>query len=184
MDIVDRLKLFMQNTGLSSSQFADTAQIPRPSFSQIVTGRNKKISNEIFAKLHVAFPMLNMMWLLFGDGDMLADGTTVTELKLRIDSVHPTPHQGELEFGTTETTSNINLTDNHSPNNNSTQNRATINPETFLRIQNDLSSSSKSANDIDSSKQKVISAKQDTSKSIESIMVFYSDNSFEIFRPA
>ena len=70
MDIVDRLKLFMSQLGMSSSQLADTASIPRPTLSQIITGRNKKISNEIFSKLHDAFPELNMMWLMFGDGQM------------------------------------------------------------------------------------------------------------------
>lgn len=58
---------------MASSQFADTAQIPRPTLSQIMSGRNKKISNEIIGKLHEAFPQLNVIWLLFGDGQMLTD---------------------------------------------------------------------------------------------------------------
>lgn len=70
MDIVSRLKLFMAHTGLPTTQFADEANIPRPTISQILNGRNRKISNEVIAKLHDGFPSLNILWLLFGDGDM------------------------------------------------------------------------------------------------------------------
>lgn len=71
MDIVERLKSFISYLNLQHSQFADSADIPRPSLSQIITGRNKKISNEFITKIHNAYPELNIMWLLFGDGVML-----------------------------------------------------------------------------------------------------------------
>lgn len=73
MDIVSRLKRFIEYTGLQVSQFADTALIPRPTLSQILNGRNKKISNELITKLHDAFPSLNVLWLMFGDGSMVDD---------------------------------------------------------------------------------------------------------------
>lgn len=69
MDLVDRLRVFINGSGYSSTQFADQAQISRATLSQILSGRNKKISNEIIAKLHEAFPSLDVMWLLFGEGD-------------------------------------------------------------------------------------------------------------------
>lgn len=67
MDLLTRLNDFMQKQRMSSSQFADAIGIPRPSMSQILNGRNKKISNEFIEKLHHAFPALDMMWLLFGE---------------------------------------------------------------------------------------------------------------------
>lgn len=70
MDIISRLNLFVNSTGKSSSQFADELGIPRPSMSQILNGRNKKISNELIEKLHQSYPTLNILWLLFGEGDM------------------------------------------------------------------------------------------------------------------
>ena len=70
-DIVSRIKLFLQKMGISTSAFADVCGIPRPSFSQLLNGRNKKVSNEVIDKIHVAYPELNMMWLMFGDGEML-----------------------------------------------------------------------------------------------------------------
>lgn len=56
MDIITRLNEFVSQRGLSSSQFADLLGIPRPSASQILSGRNKKISNEFFGKTSLCFP--------------------------------------------------------------------------------------------------------------------------------
>lgn len=67
MDIIARLNEFVNQRRLSSSQFADLLGIPRPSISQILSGRNKKISNEFLGKLHNAFPNLDLMWLMFGE---------------------------------------------------------------------------------------------------------------------
>lgn len=86
MDIVDRLNLFLEETRISKSQFADSCNIPRPTVSQILSGRNKKISDEIIAKIHSIYPQLSIMWLMFGEGNMLAtavDGSNLsfTEIK-------------------------------------------------------------------------------------------------------
>jgi len=71
MDIVDRLVAYRDYIGLTSSQFADKAGIPRPTLSQFLNGRNKRLSDDMTAKLHAAFPDLNILWLLFGEGDMV-----------------------------------------------------------------------------------------------------------------
>ena len=71
MDVVSRLKYFMDSSGLTISQFADTCNIPRPTMSQLISGRNKRISNEIFDKIHNGFPNLSILWLMFGEGQML-----------------------------------------------------------------------------------------------------------------
>jgi len=75
MDIVSRLKKFLEHAGISNSQFADTCDIPRPTLSQLLNGRNKKVSDEVIGKIHRAYPSLNVMWLMFGDGEMLLDGS-------------------------------------------------------------------------------------------------------------
>jgi transcriptional regulator with XRE-family HTH domain len=76
-DIVSRIKIFLQSMGIANSSFADICGIPRPSLSQLLNGRNKKVSNEVIDKIHAAYPELNMMWLMFGDGDMLRQGAPV-----------------------------------------------------------------------------------------------------------
>lgn len=76
MDFVNRLKLFMENGDISISQFADTCRIPRPTMSQILNGRNKKVSDELIAKIHAAYPELSVLWLMFGEGTMLMQSNT------------------------------------------------------------------------------------------------------------
>ncbi|MDE7402603.1 MAG: helix-turn-helix domain-containing protein [Muribaculaceae bacterium] len=66
-----RLKGFIEHLGLSYSVFADECGVPRPSLSQILSGRNKKISDVLIRQIHQAFPELSISWLLFGEGNML-----------------------------------------------------------------------------------------------------------------
>ena len=71
-NVAIRLKGFIEQSGLTYSQFADKCGIPRPSLSQIISGRNKKISDVIVGQIHQAFPELSVLWLLFGEGSMIA----------------------------------------------------------------------------------------------------------------
>lgn len=71
MEFIERLKRYMEFKGYTSTQFADMAGIPRPTLSQLLTGRNKKVSNELISKLHHVCKDLNIMWLMFGEGQML-----------------------------------------------------------------------------------------------------------------
>lgn len=75
MDIVERLNLILDKLEITKSQFADSCSIPRPTASQILSGRNKKISDEIIAKIHEVYPQVSVMWLMFGEGDMLVETT-------------------------------------------------------------------------------------------------------------
>ena len=82
MDLVNRLKFFLEKNNIAISQFADTCGIPRPTLSQILNGRNKKISDELISKIHAAYPALSVLWLMFGEGSMDADANTrISELK-------------------------------------------------------------------------------------------------------
>lgn len=70
-NVATRLKLFFEYRRLTNSQFADQCGIPRPSLSQLLTGRNRKISDVFVRQIHSAFPELSVMWLLFGEGAMI-----------------------------------------------------------------------------------------------------------------
>lgn len=91
MDFVVRLKEYMVLAGITSTQFADKAGIPRPTLSQILNGRNKTINNEVISKIHNAFPEMNISWLLFGDGDpgVIVNIETSGPENLSSDSVGP-----------------------------------------------------------------------------------------------
>lgn len=66
-----RLKLFIDSINVSTTQAADFCDIPRPSFSQLLSGRNQKVSDIQIGKIHKAYPELSVMWLMFGEGPML-----------------------------------------------------------------------------------------------------------------
>lgn len=78
-NVAIRLKGFIDSQGLSHSQFADNCGIPRPSLSQILSGRNKKISDVIIGQIHRSFPSLSVLWLLFGEGSMLVPDSSVND---------------------------------------------------------------------------------------------------------
>lgn len=78
MDLVNRLKYFLEENKIAISQFADNCRIPRPTLSQILNGRNKKISDELISKIHEAYPDLSVLWLMFGEGSMVTSANTRT----------------------------------------------------------------------------------------------------------
>lgn len=69
-NIAFRLKFLLQNLGITSSSFADECGISRATFSQLLTGRNKKISDVLIGQIHSAYPALSILWLLFNEGPM------------------------------------------------------------------------------------------------------------------
>ena len=77
MNTVDRLHQFLEAFAITKSQFADKCDIPRPTASQILSGRIKRISDDIICKIHKEFPQLSISWLMFGEGEMLVDGATI-----------------------------------------------------------------------------------------------------------
>lgn len=60
----------MLEKGLTSTQFADTVDVPRAVISHIIGGRNKP-SLEVVTKIALAFPEISLNWILLGEGDML-----------------------------------------------------------------------------------------------------------------
>ena len=67
--IVDRIKLLLEDKGLSPSAFADAIDIQRSSMSHILSGRNNP-SLDMIQKILNNFPDINSSWLLTGKGKM------------------------------------------------------------------------------------------------------------------
>ena len=59
----------MQKEEMSSVQFAEKIDISPSSLSHILNGRNKP-SLEVVMKIHKACSYVNLLWLLYGDGEM------------------------------------------------------------------------------------------------------------------
>lgn len=184
--VLDRLVQFMNTTGLSSSQFADTTGIPRPSLSQMLHGRNKSVNNQVLAKLNAAFPNLNILWLLFGTGNMLENGNIETsEAQNSGNNIPKTEQQAINEvFEKSETDISTNLF--------SIENRA----EPYFMPENMVASSI--SDNLNSPREPYTAPREqdsptlpqmpqelnmDEAKKISSIIVLYTDGSFETFKP-
>lgn len=205
MDIVSRLKTFIDYLGIPYSAFADQAQITRPTLSQILNGRNKKISNELISKLHAAFPSLNILWLMFGDGDMIIGNVPGAENLNAQGAVNVTQQVGGTQRAESSHGFDINLFDidegasrgvkmpvssvNSAPE--LTENKvvdASQKPgmHNASMSENSEKKKEKSFWDDISSENTIVDERKfgvGANKSVSYIMVFYSDNSYEMFRP-
>ncbi len=181
MDIVERLVAYKDYTGLTNSQFADKAGIPRPTLSQFLNGRNKRLSDELTAKLHTAYPDLNVMWLLFGEGDMVKDtNIEISETSKAgfLDETKPQP----IDNKTTETISE-HIKSEHRED---AIRENTVEMPRFDRRESPDVLSEPTARHLNPAEMQAPHPflPTDPSKRIQSIMVFYSDNSYELFTPA
>lgn len=165
----------MNANGIGSTQFADACRIPRPTLSQILSGRNKKISDEVISKIHEAYPQLSVLWLLFGEGEMLA---RVVTPNVEPQNGHSTPGQSyDSSFRTAAAAPSSRLEDEE--------------PGLFggdELIFGDEMGSEKPEADVsvtrtEESGSPTVQIPADGSKSIVNIMVFYSDNSYQSFVP-
>ena len=164
--------MFMEQAGISSSQFADTCEIPRPTLSQLLNGRNKKVSDEVIGKIHRAYPTLNVMWLMFGDGEMLMHGSEAMGGGAAVatadrDSHGDDPIQRAISFDEEEPSA-------YQRASKQSQRAATTSPsvETFQSLM-------RSANAVRGS-QRGSSAGD---RRVVKMFVFYSDGRFEEFVP-
>lgn len=175
MDIISRLKLFLEQNGISNSQFADTCEIPRPTLSQLLNGRNKKVSDEVISKIHAAYPALNIMWLMFGDGEMFVSRGANSSGKETVQNLSKTPQSGNLFMGANAP---------HNSSSNSSRQPSTISFDDDNSGHNNGGAMALS-NALQSIARNNGSSPAPTShgRRIVNIMIFYDDNSFEQIVP-
>ncbi|MDE5594394.1 MAG: helix-turn-helix domain-containing protein [Muribaculaceae bacterium] len=193
MDIIGRLKQYMEHRQLSSSQLADTAGIARPTLSTLLNGRKKntddaqdnskkgtqKISSDIIRKLHDAFPGLNVMWLLFGEGDMEDNSNIEISDGQNSEKNDDNSYQNN-EY---EIFNSLNLFEDEDSDLQSEKSNAPSAPQNKqIKPGQSVKTDVKSAPASFSTQP--IALQPDKTKRVLSIMVFYSDNSFETFKPA
>lgn len=185
MDITSRLKKYMEYINVPVTKFADTCLIPRPSMTQLLKGRNKKISDEVISKIHAAYPNLSIMWLLFGEGDMMNFSNNETseaqnELSQDLFSTHQDGFQA-----------NSSLFEDSIPETKNYQFRTETSFATDSHKQIDKNSAipfpqphiaSTRVQEKENPDRKCNQEKTDQRR-VVSIMVFYSDMSFESFIP-
>lgn len=176
MDIVSRLKKFINHESVAVTQFADNCKIPRPTLSQLLNGRNKKVSDELITKIHEAYPRLSVLWLMFGEGEMVTSQGQETNQPAAQQQLFSYPDQSQesqpdltprIDFGK-------NLMETESAS-------AVESSELLPGMKStplDLADSSDTEQD-----NSTISFNPYAKKRIVNIIVYYDDNSFESFVP-
>lgn len=191
MDIVSRLKQYLESRGISVTQFADSCEIPRPSASQLLNGRNKKVSDEVITKIHQSYPSLSMLWLLFGEGDMdqTANIETSEPQNGTIQPVfapqEPENKANEMEFSFASSShdeeSEKNDGADFAPDTVSDEDPAPYLPAPGSPA--DLAAKAAARKQREAKSSDSFTFTTDTRKRVMSIVVYYDDNSFESFIP-
>jgi transcriptional regulator with XRE-family HTH domain len=71
MEIKDRIKLIMEKEKMLSGVFAESIGIQQSTLSHILNGRNNP-SLDVVMKIHQKFNYVNLDWLLYGTGELIA----------------------------------------------------------------------------------------------------------------
>lgn len=69
----DRILQIIKRENLTNAEFAEKIGISTSSLSHILNERNKP-SLEVVMRIHKSCPYVNLEWLLYGEGDMMATG--------------------------------------------------------------------------------------------------------------
>lgn len=194
MDLVSRLKEYITKTSIPVTQFADMCGIARPTLSQLLNGRNKKVSNEIIEKIHSAFPSLSLYWLMFGEGEVeIGENIEFSEGKMALKTPETdnslfesqddsdvfdisTPSRETGESGIIE------FFDQAKERNDAGNNRSMA-QNSFVKKEAVAATDGNAASERHGEAVSM-KANQGAGKNISSIMVVYSDNSIQWFYPA
>ena len=183
-NVAIRLKGFIYSMGLTYSQFADECGIPRPSLSQLLSGRNKKISDVLVGQIHKAYPELSVLWLLFGDGPMISESLQHSSASSTPgdDSAAPSNdfNGNSSRFGSNNENDNLKISGNLSDIENNENVRAlNMGDSEGQMADNRLVEALSSIKDL----QLQIEEFKKSARKVTQITVYYDDSTFETFVP-
>ena len=93
MEIKDRIRMIMEREKVPPRVFAETIGVQQSTLSHILNDRNKP-SLEVVMKVHQTYNYVNLEWLLYGRGEMLA---SAEESSLDENPVNPSKETITLE---------------------------------------------------------------------------------------
>ena len=153
----NRIKEIIASENLSDGEFADLVGIKRSTLSHCLNGRND-VSKDIITKIHNAYPYISINWLMFGEGESGLSLKNSLSSNL-FDSLSNSEEEADLvdEYAK-DFELNVPIIDTQSVN------KQLDNKQKNVAI------------DIAQIAKMTLPEKK-----IEKIMVFYSDNTFEVF---
>lgn len=153
----NRIKEIIASEKLSDGEFADLVGIKRSTLSHCLNGRND-VSKDIITKIHNAYPYISINWLMFGEGESGLSLKNSLSSNL-FDSLSNSDEEADFvdEYGK-DFELNTPIIDAQKRNNQMYNQQKSV--------VEDVAQIAKIAL---------------PEKKIEKIMVFYSDNTFEVF---
>lgn len=162
MDTIEsRLKQFIHMEGISPATFADTLGMQRSGISHLINGRNKP-SYDFISRMLNAFPDLNADWLILGKGKPYKNSSSKEEIKENQDA--------DLQFDGLFAQERIEPTTEFSGEYAESQLNAGIDRESQPR-ENPIFVPTPTTDTAISNSERP--------KSIDKIIIFYSDGSYE-----
>ena len=106
----ERIEKILQDKRMTQAEFADLIGVSRSSITHLMTGRNKS-SDTVVSRTLSAFPDINWIWLLHGDGNMYLEHTTAPMQRLLfedddLESHNPTTNFEQLNLENQKQTTN------------------------------------------------------------------------------
>lgn len=152
----ERIQTIIDHYRLTAARFADKIGVQRSAVSHILSGRNNP-GYDFMVKILETYPDINGDWLLIGQGDMHKKKSGKPILSPTLFSTQPdTPIPSSTPPSTSNTIDSIEIQD-HPP------------AEYTTKQQNQSKNEEKTP--------------QNTEKQIDKIVIFYTDHTFEAYRP-
>ena len=180
----ERIKLIMDNAGLTQQEFAVKLGISPASLSSIFTGRTNPTNNHVMA-IHRAFPQINVNWLLFGEGEMSIGDVGFSATEEEGKSNTPSSHHEEQSEGTSLSANNTTAAPRSlfdaDPEVTSTTHHATISSPSSSN-KKDTRTTTVRGNGQVITTNNIVMERED--RKIKEIRVFYSNGTYESFVPS
>lgn len=88
MKFSNQLQQIMEHFSLTTTELADKILVPKATISHLISERNKP-SLEFIMKLHTHFPSLNLEWLIYGKEPFLVGGIVEEKVEKSISTSAP-----------------------------------------------------------------------------------------------
>ena len=170
-DRSQRIISIMEDENMNATQFADTIGIKRASMSHLMIGRNKP-SADVIAKVLERFHTINPQWLLSGKGSM--------RIKPGNESDSDDDGSRKTSIGEPDL---FNQLGTRTPSSNSSA-EENIRTEIYFTDEKNEGDEVKKPDNISKVIEKeTVIYKERPTKTIDKLLIFYSDNTFDTFIP-
>jgi len=154
----DQISKIMEAEGMTPAKFADEIGVQRSSISHVLSGRNKP-SFDFISKVLKRFSGINAEWLITGKGSMIKSQNSIDSKDLKQPSLFEKDEREKLKY------------------------KSDIQNEKFHIIEGENLLNITETEGKEKNEKRVGKAKFTNVNNMKSILILYSDGSFEQFTP-